>query len=304
MNLLHALLNSVLPVFILAGLGWFARKKMGVELRDPSKLAIYLMSPGLIMHSILNSRLAAGEVGKIAGFTLVLTALMIALTLLAGRLLGWSASERSASVLGTAFINGANYGLPVVLLSFGEAGFERAAIFTVVETMLMYTVAVFFAARGRMDWRDSVKAVFRLPLFWAAAVAMVVRVAGITLPDFILKPISLLASGAIVLVILLLGMQVAGIQLRGALSKIGVGTVLRLVVSPVLGMALVAWLRPDPLTAKVLVLESAMPAAVNTTLLAVQFGAEPDLVSGVTLVSTVLSMGTVTFWVWLLKDIL
>jgi predicted permease len=65
-------------------------------------------------------------------------------------------------------------------------------------------------------------------------------------------------------------------------------------------LGLVAWLQPEPLTAKVLVLESAMPAAVNVTLLAVQFGAEPDQVSGVTLVSTLVSLVSVTFWVWFL----
>jgi predicted permease len=72
------------------------------------------------------------------------------------------------------------------------------------------------------------------------------------------------------------------------------------VISPLVGIALVAWLRPDPLTGKVLVLEAAMPAAVNTMLLAVEFGAEPEQVSGVTLVTTVLSLVSVSFWVWFL----
>lgn len=44
-----------------------------------------------------------------------------------------------------------------------------------------------------------------------------------------------------------------------------------------------------------------MPAAVNTTLLAVQFGAEPDQVSGTTLVTTLLSLASVSFWVWFLQ---
>jgi predicted permease len=115
-----------------------------------------------------------------------------------------------------------------------------------------------------------------------------------------MKPIGLLANGALVMLIILLGMQVAGIKVRGTGTRTVVPVLLRLVVSPLVGLALVALLKPEPLTAKVLVLESSMPAAVNTTLLAVQFGTEPEQVSAVTLVSTLLSVVTVAFWVWML----
>lgn len=301
MNLLQALLNTVLPVFVLAGLGWFARIYLKVEVRDTARLAIYILSPGLIINSILTSTLVPAEVGKIVSFVLLITAAMIVLTLISGRLLGWSPTQRSAAVLGTAFINAANYGLPVLLLAFGEAGFERGAIFVVTESIMMYSVAVFFAARGRLDWRQATVAIFRLPTIWSAIIGFAIRLAGITLPEPVMKPIGLLANGAIVMVVILLGMQVAGIRLKGALVKIGVATVLRLIASPLVGLVLVSWLRPDPLTAKVLVLEAAMPSAVNTLLLAVEFDAEPDLVSGVTLVSTLASLGTLTFWVWFVQ---
>lgn len=301
MDLLNALLNTVLPVFILAGLGWMARRLLKVEVKDPARLTVYILTPGLIMNAILTSRLGGSEVGKILGFGLLLCGAMILITLLTARLLGWNQVQGSAAVLSTAFMNSANYGLPVVLLAFGQAGFERAAIYIVLSSLLMYSVAVFYAARGRMDWRNAVAAIFRLPLVWASAVALAVRLLGIPVPELVLKPIGMLADAAVVVAIIVLGMQVAQIQLRGAWLKISVATLLRLMISPLVGLALVAWLRPDPLTGRVLVLEAAMPASVNTMLLAVEFGAEPEQVSGVTLVTTVLSLVTVTFWVWFLQ---
>lgn len=301
MNLFQALVNTVLPIFLLAGLGWVARTVVNVDVREPAKLAVYLLVPGLIVNSILTSQLQAGEVGKIIAFGLLITAVLVGLTLTIGRLIGWNAAERSASVLGTSFMNAANYGLPVVFFAFGQAGFERAAVFVVLQSLMYYSVGVFFAARGRMNWREAVRATFKLPLIWAAAGALVLRLSGVVLPVVVMKPLGLLANSAIGMVLLLLGMQVASIKLRGARSKIAVGTVLRLVASPLIGLVLVALLKPDPLTAKVLVLQSAMPTAVNTTLLAVQFDAEPDLVSGICLVSTLASLGTVTYWVWFLQ---
>lgn len=295
------MLSSVLPVFLVAGLGYLARTVLKAQVKDPALLAIYVLTPGLIMDSILTSQVDAGQVGRIIAYSVALTAAMVAVTLALGRVLGWRASEQNAAVLSTTFMNTANYGLPVVLLTFGEAGFDRAAVFVVVETVLMYSVAVYFAARGRMDWRGAFVAIFRLPLMWATAAALAIRLAGLRLPDFILTPIGLLADGAVVLVVLLLGMQMAGIRLKGALDRILVASGLRLVLSPLVGLGLVLWLKPDPLTAKVLVLETAMPAAVNTTLLAVQFDCEPDQVAGTTLATTALSLASVSLWVWLLQ---
>lgn len=297
MNLLQSMLNTVLPVFILAGLGVIARLCLKVEVKDLSRIALYVLSPGLILNSILTTRIVAAEVTRIIGFVWLLTAAMVLVTLLTARLLRWRPAEGSAAVLGTSFINAANYGLPVVLLALGETGFDRGAIFVVGESIMMYTVGVFFAARGQMSWRQALLAVTRLPLLWAAVAGLALRLAGIELPPTLMKPIYFLAQGTIVMVVLLLGMQVAGIRLRGARVKIGVATLLRLMISPVIGLGLVALLQPEPLTAKVLVLQAAMPTAVNTTMLAVEFNAEPDLVSGVTLVTTVASLATVSFWV-------
>jgi predicted permease len=295
------MVNTVLPVFILAGLGWMARRVLGVNVKDPATIGIYLLTPGLIANSILNAKIVSAEIGKIVAFALLLTGAMILITLALGAGLGWRPTERNAAVLSAAFMNSANYGLPVVLFAFGQAGFDRAAVFSVLESVLMYTVAVFFAARGKLDWRQAVKAVFRLPLVWAAMGALAVRLLGVTLPEVILKPIGLLSNGALVVLIIILGMQVAGIRLQGALDKIGVAALLRLMLSPGVALLLVAFLHPEPLTGQVLVLESAMPAAVNVTLLAGQFDCEPEQVSGVTLVSTLFSLLSVTFWVWYLR---
>lgn len=301
MQLLQAMLGTVLPVFILVGLGWVARRVLKVDVKEPARISVYLLAPGLIANSILNAHLVAAELGKIIAFGLILTLAMILLTLGVGRLLGWSPVSRSAAVLSTAFMNAANYGLPVVLFAFGQAGFDRAAVFVVLESVLMYTVAVFFAARGSLPWREALTAVFKLPMIWAASAAIAVRLLGFTMPEPVVKSVGLLANGALSMFVIILGMQVAGIQVRNFSLRVVVPVLLRLVVSPLVALGLVAWLEPEPLTGKVLVLAAAMPAAVNTTLLSVQFDAEPDQVSAVTLMTTLVSLLTVTFWVWYLK---
>jgi predicted permease len=218
-------------------------------------------------------------------------------------LVGFSQAESSAFTLGSAFPNTANYGLPVVLFAFGQDGFERGAMFVVFTSVIQFSIGVYVAARGRLDWRAAIVPVFKMPVLWSAVAGLVVRLVGIPLPLPVERSVGLLASGAIPLVILLLGMQVAGIQARvvrpSAIAAVGV----RLLVAPVIGLLLVTLLQPSPLTAKILVLESAMPTAVNVTLLSAEFDAEPELVSTITLFTTLCSFVTVSGWVAYLQGI-
>jgi malate permease and related proteins len=301
MALLHALLNTVLPVFLLAGLGWVARRALKIDVKDPAKLAVWFLTPGLIINSILTAQMSGAEVGKVVSFCLLLTGSMILITLVLGKVLGWDEKASSAAVLTSSFMNAANFGLPVILLAFGQAGFDRAAVYVVPSSIMMFTVAVYFAARGRMSGRKALTAVFKLPLVWAAGIALAIRLLGVTLPAPILKPINMLGTAAPVVMVIILGMQVATIQLKGNLFRISTVTVLRLLISPLVGMALVALLRPEQLIAKVLVLEAAMPASVNVTVVATEFGSEPEQVAGATLVTTILCLVSLTFWVWFLQ---
>jgi hypothetical protein len=75
----------------------------------------------------------------------------------------------------------------------------------------------------------------------------------------------------------------------------------RLGVSPIVALLLVALLHPAELTGKVLVLEAAMPTAVNVALFAMLFDARPQLVSSIVLLTTGISLLTVTGWVVFLR---
>lgn len=300
MSLLHTMFGTVLPVFLLAGVGAAARRFLALDAKVISRLAIYVFTPALIFESIVRSRLGGRQVVTIALFALALMISLGVLMALAAAYFRWNRRQTSAAQIAALFMNVANYGLPVNLFAFGKAGFDRAAVFVVVMSFLVYSVGAFLAARGRMPYATALKAIVRLPLLWAAAAALLLRLLDMPLPHALDKSLSLLASGALPLMVVLLGLQVGGIRVPGEHQRIALVTLARLVVSPLVALGVVALLDPEPLTAKVLIVESAMPTAVNTVLLASEFDAEPDVVASICLVSTALSLGTVTFWVWLL----
>ena len=70
-------------------------------------------------------------------------------------------------------------------------------------------------------------------------------------------------------------------------------SVIRMAVSPLLAALIVSFLPISTLLKQVLIIQAAMPAAANTTMFAIQFGTEPDLVSFTTLITTLLSVATI-----------
>ena len=297
LGLLPIVMNVVLPVFIIAGAGYSVRRWVALDPRPIARLSLYVFIPALLFNSLLTAQIGGDEVLRIGVFAVILMAGMVALGLGAGNLAGASRTESSALALAVAFPNTANYGLPVVLFAFGQEGFERAAVFVAFSTIIQFTLGLFVAARGRMPWRSALIGIFRMPVPWATLAAVLFRSLGWELPVPAMRAVTLVSTGAIPLVILLLGMQVAGMTAHRMRPPAIAAVAGRLVAAPLLALVLVALLQPTDLTARVLVLEAAMPTAVNAALLASEYDVEPDLVSSVTLSTTLLSLITVAGWV-------
>jgi predicted permease len=259
--------------------------------------------PALLFNSLLTTQMSGGEISRIALFAVVLTAAMISIGIATGSALRLTRSESSGLTLSMSFSNAANYGLPVALFSFGQEGFDRAVIFAAFSSILIFTVAVFVAARGKLPWKQAILPALHIPVMWAGVAALVLRLLHIELPTVVERSVQVLSGGAVPIIILLLGMQVAGMKMYAIRLPVLTAVAARLLVSPCIALLLVALLQPSPLTAKVLVLEAAMPTAVNVALLAAEFDAEPDLVSSVTLLTTAVSVLTVTGWVAYLQSL-
>jgi predicted permease len=101
-------------------------------------------------------------------------------------------------------------------------------------------------------------------------------------------------------------MMVLGMQLERAVQPekpwlIGLAAVLSLVVSPLLGFGLVNVLGLSGAARQAAMIEAAMPTAVVTTILALEYNVMPSFVTNVVFVSTLLSPFTVTVLIALLK---
>lgn len=294
MILLTVLINIVLPVFVLIGAGFILTRSMTLNAQTLSRLSLYVLGPSLVFSKLSQTTLPSTDLVQIVLFTVVGTLAVLLLSWAVARLLRLDRSRESAFVLVCSFVNHGNYGLPLVLFAFGQEGLERGLIYFVTGAFLTNTLAVFIASRGKVRARTSLLNIFRIPMIYAIAVAFAVNATSFVVPEIILKPVEMAGNAAIPVMLLLLGVQLAGSSLGQQIRLISVAVAVRLVGGAVVGLTVASLMGLTGITRQACVVEHSTPTAVMASILATEFGTEAEFVTGVIFASTLASIATMT----------
>jgi len=284
--------NNVLPSFIVIGVGYLLERRIQVDKRTLSRLAIYVLTPCLVFSSIVNSQVDPGEFGRLTAYVIVFTLLMIAMGYIVGRLLRWSPQAIKALMLSIAFTNSGNMGLSIILFTFGQEGFALGATYFVATNLTANTLAAFIAAHGRGTLGHTLLQVLKLPGIYAFALALLLR--NQSIPELVMRPISLISQAQIPIMLMMLGVQLAETKIGTQLRRISVGVLLRLVGGAALAFLLAPVMGLTGLARKVAIAQSSTPAAVSSALMAIEFGADAEYVASVIFFSTLLSSITMS----------
>lgn len=288
-----AFFNVLIPVFAIFILGYIGEKKIGFDPRSISAMSLYIMTPVLVFETFYTNVLDSDYL-YITIFALGLCAALILLVYLISYIRGYSTKEKCGLILGSVFMNNGNYGTPVALLLFGAAGFDYAIILMVIQTIVMATVGIYFAARGSDiggGFKDTIGVVMRMPIIYGAVAGWLFQVTGITIGSSFMTTLDLVGNAAIPTIMLVLGMQLAKISLKNVeKEKVFYAVTLKLAIAPIIAWGIGYFLPVDMLLKQLMVVMAGMPAAANTTMYAIQFNTEPEFVSVCTFVSTILSL--------------
>jgi predicted permease len=286
--------NDLLPVFAIAGAGFLLARFAGVPVQGVSRLTFHVLAPALVYDVLVSSTLDAGQSSRMALFYLLVATSAAVMARLVAIPLRLDRRTLSAFMLVVVSSNSGNYGLPVTLLAFGREALAFASVYFVCSAIFSYTGGVLLAASGRRTVHEAVKGLFRVPAFYGAMAALATMATGVTVPVIIMRPISMLSDAALPLMILVLGMQIARATRPEQPIVVAAAIAISLVLTPLaaIGWAHVVGLRGAAFQAGVL--QSSMPTAVMTTILALEFDAKPEFVTSVVCFATLLSPLTVT----------
>ena len=297
------LLMIVLPVFLIFGIGYASQKLLKMDIKSISAMSLYILLPLLTFDTFYRNELTVDYLYLFI-FSVIITVILIGITILIGWFMKSTKEDVSAILLGTLFPNSGNYGAPVMLFALGAVAFDYAIVLMVLHGFIISTVGIFiasFGSGGTISVKDAILSIFRIPVIYGASAGLLLQLTHITIDDKLMDILQMTGNAAIPVVMLILGMQLAEIRKENfELRNINTVVLIRMVVSPLVAMVLVIFMPVDETMKMVFIILNAMPVAANSTMLAVQFNVKPNLVSFSTLVTTLLSLLTIPFFLYLI----
>ena len=290
MNLLLTIfLNDLLPIFVIAGIGFALARKLQANVKTLAHVTFYALIPCLGFRLLVTSKMTGPQVGRMALMAVLVTGAMGLLARIIAIPFRLKRSELSAFLLVSMFSNGGNYGLPVVLFAFGNEALSHATVYFVTSSILTYTVGVFVAAAGRRKVSEALIGITKIPALYGVAAALIIVGTGISVPMAIMRPIGMLSDAALPTMVLVLGMQLERATLPDRPSLVAAAVGVSLLVAPFVALGLAALLGVTGPARQASVILASMPVAVVTTILALEFEISPSFVTSAVFVSTILS---------------
>lgn len=294
----------LLPIFGIFIVGYIAQKTLSFDVANLSKMSLYVLSPFLAFKAFYTHNLNFDYLFYLF-YIFGLCFFLVIVVSIWSVCWKYTTSERCAMILSSCFMNNGNYGMPVLLVFFGQIGFDLGVIMMVLQQFVMCTVGVYYAVKGSTDTsitgqKAVLKTVIRMPVAYGAFLGILFQLCHIPLSKSVMTSISMIGDSSIVIIMIILGMQLAKIKITQLdYGKISFALVTKMIASPLIATILVYFLPIPNVYKQILIVLAAMPSAANTTLLSVQFDTHPELVSSATLFSTLLSLVTLPIVLWL-----
>jgi predicted permease len=293
-------ISVMLPIALVAVAGYVLARAIRIDARPLSQATLYFFSPVLVFVSALDAKFS-GEYASIALFGVIITVLTGAITWITVKTARFDRITGAGFSLGTMLVNSGNYGLPLILFAYGQAGLTYATFYFSVTMLLLQSIAVFIAAKGRSHTRQAIVSVLKMPILYAVIAGAACNRMSIPIPDPVWKALRVASGAAIPVMLVVLGIQLSRFKVGKNQLAIGLAVCIRLILTPIIAFPLAVLLHLKGVPRAVCIIEASMPTAVFASVVAVEFDVKPELVTGIISVSTFLSILTLTFLLQILR---
>lgn len=299
-------LNVVLPVFMIIALGFGIRRIYFVDktfLDKISHLAYYIALPSLLVWKIgtasfdlsFNPRLILGS--YLAVLICGLGAYCLA------RLLKLPPREVGSFTQGSFWGNMTYIGLPILLAAYGEEGLQRGGVLIGFMNPAMNAAAVFaltWPLRGSVNWKSIIdlRSIMTNPVILACIVGLILSYFKAPFPTFAVNFLRFLSDLALPLALISMGGNLSFEKVKKDYKATAFACLFKLLLMVGAGWVFFDWLGIRGLDFRVGIILLACPTAFSSYLLSTKHGADKSLMSSDIMVSTVLSMITLSFWLW------
>ena len=293
MELYLKLIEVLFPVFFIVGIGYFLGKKNPKF--DTTFITNYsgnFGAPALFIFAISSSGVTYSVFSEYFIYAI------IALTsfALVGIIFLFFMKKDISRELPPYFLpNTGNMGIPICLFAYGTLGMGVAAAISSLVILLHFTINIFLASK-----KFDIKIILKSPPTYAVIIAVFFLYFDLEMPKVVINTVMLLGYAMIVLILMSLGVSLTQLKVFSLKNSI-ISSIGRVIIGPIIGFIIIKIFNLSGFAAGVLLIQSAMPSAILTYLVAEMYSPKKvvDSISSMIVVSTLMSLITVPIIVFI-----
>lgn len=284
-------LISFLTLHIFVCFGWLAKRIFKTKLDEQSLvlISVYFLQPILIFWGLLQRPL---DFNLCLVPSLYLVSLIVASILLCStHLLKIDKKEQSILKITGIISNTGNLGIPLGLLLFGPTSVPFTSMINLINAIYIFTVGAYIYSRGTFSIKKSCTNVLKLPMIWAALLAIISQLSALEFPELLMHVLKMGAYSTMVLQLIIFGSFIATIQYKHVnfLTITGVQCI-KFLFFPAILWIIIQQINLPTMALQCLILQSFMPIAVNNLNFAALYDCYPKQVAMHAVISSLIAL--------------
>ncbi len=297
MELSFTLLIQTIIIFILIAVGFILTKTGKIDetgSKQMTTILLNIVTPCVLIHSYQQKSFElslAENLGLAALVTLIvhLVAILIATLYFKKE----ETNHYRINIFASVYSNCGFMAIPLLTATLGGDGVFYGAMYIVVFTICYWIHGPYLFTGDKSNLKPLTA--IKTPGVIGTAIALLLFIFRIKLPEIVIKPVEFLAGMNTPLAMLILGCYLSKVNFKKVLTNPDIYkvNVLRLILIPALTVLLLKLFNIDSVVAKSILIPAACPTATVCTLFAARFGLDATYSSEVVSISTIFSILTI-----------
>lgn len=278
---------QMLPILLLTLGGYVFARLYVIDLDSLVVIISDLFMPSLIFISLYKSDIHASLVFDLAGATTLVVALLALSSFLYATAFKLDKRSFMPSLI---FMNSGFLGIPLMQLWGGTPAMNLIVIYDQIQTIYIFTLGILIITGGMT--KKSLGTIVKSPILWAVFAGFFFRFTAIPIPSALVTTFEFGGGAAPPLAAFALGVSLKSTKwhldrhIAGGLAiRFVGGFVFALLATRIFGIT--------GLSRSVVLVASALPSAVFTSVLPIRYGVRSDFGSTMVIISTVLGIITI-----------
>ena len=293
MELYLKLFEVLFPVFFIVGIGYFlGRKNPKFDTTFITNYSGNFGAPALFIFAITSSGVTYSVFSEYFIYAIIA---LTSFALIGVIFLFFMKKDISRELPPYFLPNTGNMGIPICLFAYGTLGMGVAAAISSLVILLHFTINIFLASK-----KFDIKIILKSPPTYAVIVAVYFLYFDLEMPKVVLNTVMLLGYAMIVLILMSLGVSLTQLKVFSLKDSV-ISSIGRVIIGPIIGFMIIKLFDLSGFAAGVLLIQSAMPSAILTYLVAEMYSPKKvvDSISSMIVVSTLMSLITVPIIVYI-----